>query len=370
MLFMDVDADVNVPVNAMPLIDDTDFKTRKTGILAADLVSLNADIVWNFATTSGIITQTQMTAASFSSEYSWLEVNGGNDAMYVVSMPSSGGSTISNDREGVGYFSGVMNGVLPFRGPDVVFRSGGLNDLLIDDPYKQSTVIGGGSGGGSVTYTQLRREVGRFLAIGESPVDWSAEDSVRVDDILRRGLNRFYFPEPSVLGESALVAHNWSFLITDLSVSLSSSQPYYNLPSDFIRIVGKPSISGGDYPLEIVSEKDFRDLTNIGDGEGDPQYYTIKRTLSSANLAYKIGLYPTPVEGQVLQGQYLFDPPNISSSQDPIVTRPHNETIIAAILATADEMMNYETQSEGIHQERFKTLLTSSIITDRTMGGQ
>lgn len=374
MLFMDVDADVNVPVNAMPLIDDTDFKTRKTGISAADLVTLNADIVWNFATTDGVITQTQMTASSFSSTYSWSELNsgsGGNDAMYIVALPSSGGATANNDREGVGYFSGVMNGVLPFRGPDVVFRAGGLNDLLIDDPYTEGTVIGGGSSGGSLTYAEMRREVGRFLAIGEVPSEWSDQDVVRVDDIVRRGTNRFYFPEPSVLGDAAMVGHNWTFLTDDLSVSLVSGQTYHDLPSNFLRMSGKPTISGGDYPLEMISERDFRALVNTGSGDGDPQYYTVKRsTPSTVTLRYKIGLYPLPSAGMQLEGQYLFDPPVPSTGQDPVITRYHNETMLAAVLASADEIMNYETQSEGIHQQRFKTLLASSIIADQTLGGQ
>ena len=372
MLYMDVDVAVNVPANAMPLIDDTDFKTRESGITAADLVTLNADIVWNFATTGGVLSQTQMVASEFASTYTWTEIGtGSNDAMYGIAIPASGGSTINNDREGVGYFSGVIDGVLPFRGPDIVFRAGGLNDLLIDNPYQSGTVISGGYGGGTVTYTELRREVGRFLAIGENPSDWSSEDVTRVSDILKRGTSRFYFPEPSVLGESAMVGHNWSFLIDDLSVELVVGATYRALPSNFLRIVGKPSILGSEYPLELVSEKDFRSLLNIGAGDGDPQYYTIKRsTPSSSDLGYKIGLYPAPSSGMTLQGQYVFDPPTPSSGQNPLVTRPHNETLIAAVLATADEMMNYETQSEGIHQQRFKTLLVSSIIADQTMGGQ
>ena len=142
MLYMDVNIAVSVPVNAMPLVDDTDFKTRETGITASDLVTLNADIVWNFATTSGVISQTQLTASEFASPYTWTEVGGGNDAMYTVDIPASGTSTINNNREGVGYFSGVIDGVLPFRGPDVVFRAGGLNDLLIDNPYEEGTVVG------------------------------------------------------------------------------------------------------------------------------------------------------------------------------------------------------------------------------------
>lgn len=371
MLYMDVDIAVSVPANAMPLIDDTDFKTRETGITASDLVTLNADIVWNFATTSGVVTQTAIAASDFASTYTWTEVGGGNDAMYTINIPASGSATLNNDREGVGYFSGLIDGVLPFRGPDVVFRAGGLNDLLIDDPYEQGTVISGGAGGGSITYAEMRREIVRFLAIGENPSAWSSEDVTRVADIMRRGTNRFYFPEPSMIGEQALVGHNWSFLVEGLSLSLTAGQVYHTLPSNFLRMVGMPTIPTSDYPLEYISENDFRKISAIGSGEGNPQYYTVRRTTpSTENLAYRVGLYPAPKTGQTLEGQYLFDPPEPSSGQDPVVTRYHNETMMAAVLATADEMMNYETQSEGIHQQRFKTLLVSSIIADQTYGGQ
>jgi hypothetical protein len=364
MLFMDVDSAVTVPVNAMPLISDSDFKSRVTSVVYN---TAGMDLVWNFVTTSGVITQDAVVPTSSAGLHEWNHID---DGMYKIAIPSTGG-TVNNDREGVGYFTGVCDGVLPWRGPDVVFRAGGLNDLLIDEPYQDGTVIGGSGSGGSVTYAQMRREIGRFLAIGENPAEWGSEDAVRVEDILRRGVNRFYFPEPSVIGDSAMVAHNWSFLIDDLSVSFSSGQTYANLPLNFIRMVGKPTISEGNYPLEIVSEKDFRSLVNIGSGEGDPQYYTVKRsTPSSSGLRYQIGIYPSPVGSVALQGQYMFEPPFPSPTQDPVVTRYHNETMVAAVLATADEMMNYETQSEGLHQHRFKTLLASSIIADQSLGGQ
>lgn len=369
MLFMDVDSAVTVPVNAMPLIDDTDFKTRESGITAADFSgSLTIDLNWNFATTSGVVTTTSVTPAS-SGNYQWSEYD---EAMYKLQIPATGGASINNNQEGVGYFSGLITGILPFRGPDVVFRAGGLNDLLIDDPYQEGSVIsGGGSAGGSITYEEIRREVGRFLAIGENPSEWSSEDVTRVADILRRGTNRFYFPEPSMIGEAAMVGHNWSFLTDDLSITLTANQAYHNLPTNFVRMVGKPTIDGSETPLELVSEKDFRALSNIGDTQGYPQYYTIKRSVpSTADLRYKIGLYPSPNESYTLSGQYMFDPPEPSAGQDPVITRYHNEAMVAAVLATADEMMNYETQSEGIHQQRFKTLLASSIIADQTIGGQ
>jgi hypothetical protein len=136
-------------------------------------------------------------------------------------------------------------------------------------------------------------------------------------------------------------------------------------------MVGEPTIPTSNYPLEYVQENDFRKLLALGAGEGFPQYYTVRRTTpSTESLAYRIGLYPAPTEGLTLEGQYMFDPPDPGTGQDPLVTRYHNETMMAAVLATADEMMNYETQSEGIHQQRFKTLLASSIIADQTYGGQ
>lgn len=366
MLFMDVDAAVTVPVNAMPLISSSDFKTR----LDNPPIAYNApgmDLVWNFAETNGTLTQTQV-VPTFGGLHDWSHIGEG---MYKIGIPTSLGQ-INNDAEGVGYFTGEVTGALPFRGPDIVFRAGGLNDLLIDDPYISGTVIGGsGSATGSVSYSQLTREIGRFLAIGEDISEWDSTEITRVSDIIRRGVRRFYYPEPAVLGDKALIGHIWSFLTDDLSVILSSGTAYHSLPSDFIRIVGKPSISGGSYPLEEITERDFRNLVNTGAGIGDPQYYTLKRsTPSTSDLSYQIGLYPYPSSEMILEGQYMFDPPEPSASQAPVVTQPHAETLISAVLATADEVMNYETGGEGRHLERFKSLLASSIIADQTIGGQ
>ena len=47
-VLIDVDAALTeVPVNILPLIDDTDFKTRETAIV---FNSAGMDLVWNFVT--------------------------------------------------------------------------------------------------------------------------------------------------------------------------------------------------------------------------------------------------------------------------------------------------------------------------------
>ncbi len=134
---MDVDtALAEVPVNLMPLLDDTDFKTRETS------VAYNAagmDLVWNFVTTGGAFTQTAVTPTT-SGTYDWTHQG---DGMYTIEIPASGGASINNDTEGYGWFTGVATGVLPWRGPIICFRAAGLNDALIDSAYSTTRGLAG-----------------------------------------------------------------------------------------------------------------------------------------------------------------------------------------------------------------------------------
>jgi phage baseplate assembly protein W len=124
---MDVDTALSeVPVNIMPLIDDTDFKTIE------DAIAYNAagmDLTWNFSTTAGAFTSTSVTPTT-AGIHDWNE-HTADDGMYTLEIPASGG-TINNDTEGFGWFTGVCTGVLPWRGPVIGFRAADLNNALID----------------------------------------------------------------------------------------------------------------------------------------------------------------------------------------------------------------------------------------------
>lgn len=119
-----VDTAVEVFVNIAPLIDDTDFKTRETA------VAYNAagmDLVWNFQTPAGVVTQTAVTPTTGGS-YDWTHVG---DGLYKIEIPASGGASINNDTEGFGWFSGVVTGVLPWRGPVIQFSPANVVDSLV-----------------------------------------------------------------------------------------------------------------------------------------------------------------------------------------------------------------------------------------------
>ena len=135
-MWLDIDIAVNVPVNLLPLIDDTDFKTRETGIVYNQA---GMDLVWNFVTTAGVTTQTAVTPTT-AGDYDWTH---SGDAMYKLEITASGGASINNDAEGFGWFTGVCTGVLPWRGPVYGFRAAGLNNLLIDDAFSATRGLAG-----------------------------------------------------------------------------------------------------------------------------------------------------------------------------------------------------------------------------------
>lgn len=125
-----VDTAVVVPVNVLPLTDDGDFKTRET---AVNYNAAGMDLVWNFVTPAGAVTQTAVTPTT-AGVYDWAHAG---DGMYTIEIPASGGGTINNDTEGVGYFSGVATGVLPWRGPNILFgAANAVNSLFGLDRFE------------------------------------------------------------------------------------------------------------------------------------------------------------------------------------------------------------------------------------------
>ena len=136
-LYMDVDAALSeVPVNVMPLLDDSDFKTRETAIAYNES---GMDLVWNFVTSAGAYTQTAVTPTT-GGNYDWAHQG---DGMYSIEIPASGGASINNDTEGYGWFTGVCDGVLPWRGPIIGFRDSDLNDKLLDSAWSATRGLAG-----------------------------------------------------------------------------------------------------------------------------------------------------------------------------------------------------------------------------------
>lgn len=116
MIVMDVNvALAEVPVNSVPLTDDTDFKSIETAVAynAAGMA-----LYWHFVTELGAYTATAVTPTT-GGTYDWAHQQQG---MYTIEIPASGGASINNDTVGRGWFTGFATGVLPWRGPTIEFR--------------------------------------------------------------------------------------------------------------------------------------------------------------------------------------------------------------------------------------------------------
>jgi hypothetical protein len=125
-IWFDVDAALSeVPVNVLPLLDDTDGKTIE-GAVAYNAAGMA--LRWHFVTSAGAYTVTSVTPTT-AGAHDWTDQ--GDSGIYTIEIPASAG-TINNDTEGYGWFTGVATGVLPWRSPIYGFRAAAINDALCD----------------------------------------------------------------------------------------------------------------------------------------------------------------------------------------------------------------------------------------------
>src|SRR3989304_9670356 len=110
-IVVDVDTDVILPVNILPLLDDTDFKTIETAVVYN---SAGLAVTWNFVTSAGVVTGTAVTPTS-AGVYDWSEPIA-DKGMYAIEIPASGGAPTNNDTEGVGWVPGLPTGRLAGAG--------------------------------------------------------------------------------------------------------------------------------------------------------------------------------------------------------------------------------------------------------------
>ncbi len=241
-----------VPVNLLPLLDDTDFKTRETA------VAYNAsgmDLVWNFVTVAGAYTQTAVTPTT-SGTYDWAHQG---DGMYSIEVPASGGASINNDTVGYGWFSGVVTGVLPWRGPVIEFTAAA----------DESDVL-------------------QVIPLIPPAIDLASTATWRIALMLVNGLDDLpstgeITPGTIAIDRKAYGGTSWSNIRSDVACSESAGQIYYDetfsaangyFAGDFLRFTFKAQkvvVNGNDH--------------EISDSTGRMFYSGIAGTASSAGIA-------------------------------------------------------------------------------------
>lgn len=134
-IWCDVDTSVIIPVNILPLLDDTDFKSIETAVVYN---SAGIAVTWNFVTTAGVVTGVAITPTT-GGVYDWSEPIA-DKGMYAIEIPNTGGVSANNDTEGFGWITGVATGVLPWRGPTIGFRKASMNNVMVDNGTLQDNL--------------------------------------------------------------------------------------------------------------------------------------------------------------------------------------------------------------------------------------
>jgi len=126
MGYMDVDIAVIVPMSHMPIVEDDGLTIEQS--LVYDFAGIS--VQWNFITTAGVYTCVAITPTT-GDDHDISEPLA-NVGMYGIEIPASAGDA-NNDTEGTGWITGSATGLMPWAGPEIIFRAAAINNALIDD---------------------------------------------------------------------------------------------------------------------------------------------------------------------------------------------------------------------------------------------
>ena len=224
-------------------------------------------------------------------------------------------------------------------------------------PYTAGLVSGSAGStavaGGSTTFTSAM--VGRLFIAGEQVRDVATFSSTTLI-----GLDRAL--------DTALSSSSYEIIANE-----------YDLPSDFGGIKGAINFKDGDgyVPLQLVNESSIRMMRAREEIRKDrPEFAAIiPKTAdndTTSAQAFQLSVYPFPDKVYDLYFSYTVLPNSIaddtaSSSHDsnvPLGGMVHSETILAACLAVAEQIVD-EFNNPGKMQARYQERLAASISFDR-----
>lgn len=223
----------------------------------------------------------------------------------------------------------------------------------------------------SITRSDIKAALGRFLTISRSSGNWSSDMVTDMNAVIKSGENSFY--HPMVLpGEKSV--HDWSFLQPIMSLDIDATVADYTLPGDFGGFIDPYlSFAAADnqiFKVELVSAGEILKLRQ------QENLYSYSQSLWAAETwitgdqtsgqRKKLMLFPAPTSDGTLEAPYHSNPNAISDAAPyPLGGQPHAETLLEAVLSSAELKYN---DTEGPHNARFRELMIASVAFDRKVG--
>jgi hypothetical protein len=213
----------------------------------------------------------------------------------------------------------------------------------------------------SISRNDLRSEAGYYLGYGRSSANWTSRAEADIDEVVKSGLRQFYSPPIEHVG-----SYRWYFLKPAVTFATVASQEDYDLPDNFGSIDGRITFEAGKMypPIEMRSEGQIRALREAQNGNGVPQYYSVrwKSSTGISGQRAELLLWPAPDAVYTLSYKYAVLPNALSADNPwPLGGEEHAETILQSCRAAADRRINGR---HGEEWDLFITMLRSSILRD------
>lgn len=222
----------------------------------------------------------------------------------------------------------------------------------------------------SITYDDLCKQVGRYLGYGRDSDNWSADQTLDVEDCVQSGYRRFLTPPPI---SNAPVAHEWSFLAPVATLTLAADDGEYDLPASFNGLVDEFYFdSDGLYTslwlVPVAEIMGYRSTTGT-DVTGVPDRIAIRPKAHDGTTGQRFEalVYPIPDDAYTLYYRHNVLTDKLSSTAlYPLGGAAHGDTIAAACLAHAEAV--YSDGEGRVWDGRFMERIAASIKSDRRMG--
>lgn len=221
----------------------------------------------------------------------------------------------------------------------------------------------------TMTYDEYRSHVGRKLGYTGviANIEGDSERASDVENAIASGQRKFYYAKRP--GKPQYV---WSFLRRPLALTFAVGVEAIDLPTDFWHLVGSLMYGAGSKlpAIAIVPEEQIRAMRAKKDDTGDPVYAAVRARHVLDGHRYELLLYPRPATSRTVTGQYAYEPPLMDDNHRyPAGGAVHGETLLAACLCAADELLNPES-GESLHCTRFAELLDAAVTADEALAGQ
>lgn len=216
------------------------------------------------------------------------------------------------------------------------------------------------------TFQWLQRELGG-AEFGWNVSTWSHQQLQRIGSIINRGYRHFVtlqnLPVPE--GQRARDPHVWSFRTPVTTLSVVTDDFDYDMPSDFVAIIGGVTLGNGTSTKQIrrIEEDNLRACMATADTVGIPKWYATRAKIETNTSAQVVELllYPRPSQAMTASFKYLRAPTDLSETNKfPMGGSEHAETLLAA----CKMVMAEGTEQYPRAVESFMRLVYTSIHSD------